>query len=44
MRRFTLVAVPTVLFFMAGLAQAATIQVESAAGLGANDSFERCLP
>jgi len=40
MRRFTLVAVPTVLFFMAGLAQAATIQVGSAAGLGANDSFD----
>jgi hypothetical protein len=40
MRRFTLVAVPTVLFFMAGLAQAATIQVGSAAVLSANDPFD----
>lgn len=35
-----LVALPTVLFFMAGLAQAATIQVGSAAALSANDSFD----
>ena len=40
MRRLTLGAVPAVLFFMAGLAQAATIQVGTAAGLGANDSFD----
>jgi hypothetical protein len=32
--------VPIVLFFMSGLAHAATIQVASAAGLGANDSFD----
>jgi hypothetical protein len=40
MRRFTLVAVAAALFLMAGLAQAATIQVGSAAALGANDSFD----
>ena len=40
MRRLTLVAVPIVLFFMGGLAQAATIQVASAAALGANDFFD----
>src|SRR5262245_25638633 len=40
MRRLTLGAVPIVLFFMGGLAQAATIQVASAAGLGANDFFD----
>jgi hypothetical protein len=40
MRRFTLVAAATALFLMAGLAQAATIQVGSAAALGANDSFD----
>jgi hypothetical protein len=40
MRRLTLVALPAVLFFMAGLAQAATIQVGSAAALSANDSFD----
>jgi hypothetical protein len=33
MRRFTLVAVPIVLFLMAGLAEVATTQVASAASL-----------
>ncbi len=40
MRRFRLVAVAAALFLMAGLAQAATIQVGSAAALGANDFFD----
>jgi hypothetical protein len=40
MRRFTLVAAAAALSLMAGLAQAATIQVGSAAALGANDSFD----
>lgn len=40
MRRFTLVTAAAALFLMAGFAQAATIQVGSAAALGTNDSFD----